>query len=781
MRLLKQSAPIVLTLICFLSATNAQLKLGGGAVASSGIHTASYATLADLLTAVGSTPTYVIVDSVVSVSASTEIPATITLQVVAPGQFSFSNSAVLTIDGTLTADPLYQVFSGTGSVAFACGGTSVVSPGWWGLDSVTNITRGLQAAVDSLPTCGGSIKIPSTPALGWDLTKPIRINRSHVDVEGTGNRDTSLINATMAAGPAFLVAADSPGIPTETALATGTGSAFTLSAGNAFDLSDFGACELNGLAAFSAETFVKFSAFTEGGVYYLLSSRGRELDSESAIGAFEVELDTTGGAGTEKIVGKLRVGSSYKVVTGTTIVSTATVYHVAMTYDGSNVRLFVNGHLEATTAATGTVTQRATEDVKLGSPTLLWPDVPDFETAASGAVDSVRLSNNARYTSGFTAPTAKFTSESNTLVLMNFDEQTGQLTKAYSANQVGYLAMRRNSGASFITKVNIRNLQINGKIEASGIFAFSANTCNFEDLDIEFTRIGLYQYSSSFLNHITNYRGLAGPHTRFMLAHGLSSGLNYYEHLDITGGIVPFVGTTGSLVVSNAYLSLDDRSIYGAFFRAADDTTVTLINTNITNEGGTPVNLKAGIGISQVLTTTIVGGTIFVGTNNTPAINHFATGQTQLTVTGTNFEISAAATEHFNLTGVTSTLTLVGPYTFTPAVPWTITGQGSTTVVGRGTQYPNRTVSSSYPVTLSDHTIRANATGGAFPVTLLSAVGIAGRTYTIKKTDSSGNAVTVATTSAQTIDGQPTYPLSSQYSTVTVESDGANWIIVGKF
>jgi hypothetical protein len=65
-------------------------------------------------------------------------------------------------------------------------------------------------------------------------------------------------------------------------------------------------------------------------------------------------------------------------------------------------------------------------------------------------------------------------------------------------------------------------------------------------------------------------------------------------------------------------------------------------------------------------------------------------------------------------------------------------------------------------------------------VTLPTAVGCIGRRYTIKKTDASANAVTIATTSSQTIDGTTTKALSTQYAAYTVQSDGANWQIIDK-
>jgi hypothetical protein len=92
--------------------------------------------------------------------------------------------------------------------------------------------------------------------------------------------------------------------------------------------------------------------------------------------------------------------------------------------------------------------------------------------------------------------------------------------------------------------------------------------------------------------------------------------------------------------------------------------------------------------------------------------------------------------------------------------------------------FGTRVLSTSTSITagVGDHTILVNASGAARTITLPTAIGATGRIYVIKKTDSSANAVTVATTSSQTIDGTTTRTLASQYSTITVQSDGANWV-----
>ena len=61
-------------------------------------------------------------------------------------------------------------------------------------------------------------------------------------------------------------------------------------------------------------------------------------------------------------------------------------------------------------------------------------------------------------------------------------------------------------------------------------------------------------------------------------------------------------------------------------------------------------------------------------------------------------------------------------------------------------------------------------------ITLPTAVGFSGRIHTIK--NSGTGIITIATTSSQTIDGAATQSLATQWSKITVQSTGANWIII---
>lgn len=77
----------------------------------------------------------------------------------------------------------------------------------------------------------------------------------------------------------------------------------------------------------------------------------------------------------------------------------------------------------------------------------------------------------------------------------------------------------------------------------------------------------------------------------------------------------------------------------------------------------------------------------------------------------------------------------------------------------------------------SEDIVLVDASGGAVTVTL-GTPDFEGESVFIKKTDSSANAVTVATEGSETIDGASTQSLASQYDKIKVVSDGTDWFIV---
>lgn len=144
-------------------------------------------------------------------------------------------------------------------------------------------------------------------------------------------------------------------------------------------------------------------------------------------------------------------------------------------------------------------------------------------------------------------------------------------------------------------------------------------------------------------------------------------------------------------------------------------------------------------------------------------------------LTGTAAGLTAGhVTTNANLTGP---ITSVGNATALAAQ----TGTGSTIVVQAGPtitalKQPLTTQTANYPiVAATDFWIIC--TTNAFTVTLPTAVGISGQSFIIKNANAAINAIIMATTSAQTIDGSAPGTIAPLAS-LRVVSDGANWFSV---
>lgn len=101
-------------------------------------------------------------------------------------------------------------------------------------------------------------------------------------------------------------------------------------------------------------------------------------------------------------------------ITGSTL-STNTWYHIALSRSGTSTKMFVDGTQVGSTYTDSTNYVSSTF-TKIGG------DQYDATgNYLNGHIDEVRVSNSARYTANFTAPTAPFTNDENTLLLLHMD------------------------------------------------------------------------------------------------------------------------------------------------------------------------------------------------------------------------------------------------------------------------------------------------------------------------------------------------------------------------
>ena len=106
-----------------------------------------------------------------------------------------------------------------------------------------------------------------------------------------------------------------------------------------------------------------------------------------------------------------------------------------------------------------------------------------------------------------------------------------------------------------------------------------------------------------------------------------------------------------------------------------------------------------------------------------------------------------------------------------------VTVNATSTAMGSGSSVYDE-VAIDTTLTSSHDVVGVDATAGAVAITLPTANGVSGKRYSVKKIDSSVNAVTVGCTGAETIDGEATQEIEKQYNSLTVISDDTNWLII---
>ena len=128
----------------------------------------------------------------------------------------------------------------------------------------------------------------------------------------------------------------------------------------------------------------------------------------------------------------------------TTTLSPSTWYHIAVTRQSDNyIRIYVNGTLDGTSASTYTTSIGG--GFRIGE-----ANTVDY----LGHIDEVRISNTARYTANFTAPTTPFVNDANTLLLLHMDGTDASTT--FTDDNISY---RTKKGVTAIADAQIDTAQ----------------------------------------------------------------------------------------------------------------------------------------------------------------------------------------------------------------------------------------------------------------------------------------------------------------------------------
>jgi len=99
-------------------------------------------------------------------------------------------------------------------------------------------------------------------------------------------------------------------------------------------------------------------------------------------------------------------------------------HHVAFVQGGGTQRLYLDGQLVAKRAGSGDIYDNSYGDASIGANVRIGPSIYHFVPSFTGHLDTLRISNIARYTgNSFDFPTGDLIADTNTQILYNFNWQ----------------------------------------------------------------------------------------------------------------------------------------------------------------------------------------------------------------------------------------------------------------------------------------------------------------------------------------------------------------------
>jgi len=536
-------------------------------------------------------------------------------------------------------------------------------------DGATDNAPLLQNMLNAACAAGGAVVVipahnPASDISSYVFREPVNLGCSNINLSAPGafldfNPNTSNIAGLVVLG------ADTTG-PTLTSTlfsgSSGYAADFTTDYW-ALNLNDIGGGhQLNGLSAFTASAEVQLQSLG-GGEDVLLQSSGQSPWTGSWSYGFQLAVNNNG---TPVLNAILTTSSNTYYLNGTTTFTTGTPHNVELDYDGSTFYIFLDGHLEAHTSATGTVVQQVTEDMVIGNTmSFTWPEEggpANGQQPGPLYIDGIHLSKIARhaYASGsFTNPTTKPTGDSNSLILVNFDSfAKGGGTSVACTSTPGsctgaifvvadrptnnaYLIVRRtnepngtaeyNSQANNLIGDNLHDLKISG-----GVYFSYGQSCIFQNLNISFGEF--VAYSNTYESQFSNITITDPPNGYGFFVNGQSD-LSLFNNIGVSYPLVGLVmyGAGGS--ASNLFVTEGSQTLLGGVF--IEDAPLVINSLGMDTETYNIV-MQGGFAFVGNSSSVVVNGGEMTSTNGAPPL--IMNGNPgKLTFVGPNLSTSGAA------------------------------------------------------------------------------------------------------------------------------------------
>jgi RHS repeat-associated protein len=264
-----------------------------------------------------------------------------------------------------------------------------------------------------------------------------------------------------------------------------------------------------------------FKASTTTGNQCIVSKVGTASSGDD--GGYAIQL-----LGAQPAFYTFKNGSQYSIAYSGTNISADTWYHVAGVYDGTNIKIYLNGVLTGT--ATPTYTPAAsTSDLKIGA----LNGGSGASNFFKGYIDQVRVSTGAVYTSGFTPETDLAPLNSGSIVTKGLWKFHGGSLSDSSGN--GYTAtLVGGSGAQF--SYDIPNGETNTLPSGQPVPRDGYGALSYSSTTNRITSTG-FTYDA------------AGNQTKALLGNGISQKYKY----DQAGRLVKVKDDLGNTITTYTY------------------------------------------------------------------------------------------------------------------------------------------------------------------------------------------------------------------------------------
>lgn len=439
-------------------------------------------------------------------------------------------------------------------------------------------------------------------------------------------RAPARIDVRGACGPAvYCQGSDATVIGLTTSLATGAGQAYHIADNNTwFNLRDCDGLDIHGLSQITIRCFLSTTDTTGASTRLICSSYGTWLPSDPVAQAFLFGRNASNHA-----TGSLKLSGGTVNLIGTSTITDGATHVIEFNYDGSTVRLFVDGVQEASAAGSGTIVQEKSEDMCLGPNFSVTPERSAFTGALVCTIDSFEVADVARNVVNHSKPTAKFTADSHTRILLNNTATMGALVEVATANGVGWLHQRNNNfpnlnGTSGLMILGGLTITSNTHGLQGLLMAGTALDWTAENLQIIFCREGIRATNAgSYHALIQRPLFICETAARYGMAFGGLGGIIQINNGWIQGPQIAFASDAALTSIRETFFQTLPTTVLALLLSnmsGGSTNTFILDNIGVNTEIGVSSVYRAAIGVSGSHTQLLGRGGVIETGNDAPHI-----------------------------------------------------------------------------------------------------------------------------------------------------------------